>query len=56
MSRNNPQKSAEIDFENLALGAERNEAAQIKGRPKLGQLKFFAQIIWTCSIVCIQLN
>ena len=33
-----------------------NEAGKIKGRPKLGQLKFFAQIIGHvhCSIVCIQ--
>ena len=51
----------QIDFENLALRtgqkkAGQTETGQIKGRAKLGQLKFFAQNNWTCSIVCIQLK
>ena len=51
-----PALESQMDFENLALRAGQNEAGQTKGRPKLGQLKFFAQNNWTCSIVYIQSN
>ena len=49
----------QIDFDSLALRAGQkkagqNDAGQIKGRPKLGQLKYFAENNWTCSIVSIQ--
>ena len=56
-----PALGGQIDYENLALRvgqkkAGQNEAGQIKGRPKLGQLQFFAQNNWTCSFVCKQLK
>ena len=45
-----PALGGQIDFNNLALraGQEKagqNEARQIKGQPKLGQLEYIAQII-----------
>ena len=33
--------------------AGQNEAGQIKGRSKLGELKFFSQNNWTFSNVCM---
>ena len=45
----------QIDFGNLSFRGEQKKAGQIKGWPKLGQLKYFAQSNWTCSIVCIEL-
>ena len=45
-----PTLGGQIDFENLALGAGQNEAGQIKGRQKLGKLKFlYYSLIMICE-------